>query len=62
MTYRNRVVGWELRKARELEMKIVAVKIEQSNPSPQALIGANEKWAIDFSMESVLRTLEDVIG
>jgi len=61
MTYRNRVVGWELRKARELEKKIVAVKTEISNPSPQALIGANEKWAIDFSTESVLRTLEDML-
>ncbi|MEO5644204.1 MAG: TIR domain-containing protein [Bacteroidia bacterium] len=46
-------VKWEIAKAKELKKKIVAVKIDRCNETPDELYGAGAAWALSFKLESI---------
>lgn len=50
---------WEIEKAKELEKKIIAIKIDATNDSPDALYGYGVKWAYSFSKDAILEKLNE---
>lgn len=51
---------WEIKKAKELEKKLVAVKIDRTYESPSELLNCGALWAMSFSQEAILKALEEV--
>ena len=59
-TAKSRWVDWEIRKAIELKKKLVGVKIDRDNTTPNALLNAGASWAMSFSQEAILKALKGV--
>lgn len=59
-TYTSEWVCWEIDKAKELGLKIIGVKINNSYISPSPLLNCGAKWARSFNQESILSALEVV--
>jgi hypothetical protein len=59
-THLSKWVDWEIRKAIELKKKIIAVKIEQDNISPSAILGIGTSWAKSFTFEAIKNALASV--
>jgi hypothetical protein len=53
-------VPWEIKKAKELNKKLVAVKINRDNTSPEALVESGAAWAMSFTHDEVLKALKEV--
>lgn len=51
-------INWEINKSKEFEKKLVAVKLDSSNESPTAIMGAGAKWAMSYTQESIIKALE----
>lgn len=58
-TYKSEWVNWEIEKAHELGLNIVAVKIDKSYQTPSALYGKNATWAMSYKQDSIIRALND---
>lgn len=52
-------INWEIKKAKELGKKIVAVKIDKSFESPDELLNSRASWAMSFSKDSIIKALEN---
>lgn len=52
-THRSGWVTWEINKAYELGVKIVAVKIKSTYTTPSALFGKGAEWAYSFTFDSI---------
>ena len=50
---------WEIEKSKEEKKKLVGVKIERSNESPEPLLNAGATWAHTYSVESILKALRE---
>ena len=48
---------WEIEKSKEEGKKLVGVKLERSNDSPEPLLNAGATWAYSYSVESILEAL-----
>jgi len=57
-TNASRWVSWEITKAVELKKKIVAVKIDPTNTTPNGLLNVGAKWAMSFSFDSIKKAIE----
>jgi hypothetical protein len=56
-TNRSTWVKWEIEKAIELGKKIVAVKTDRENISPDALLGIGASWAMSFTYDSISKAI-----
>lgn len=56
-THQSEWVNWEIEKAKELNKRIIAVKIKQKYIAPRNLYGIGAIWALDFSEKSILSAL-----
>lgn len=52
-------INWEIKKSIEAKNKLVAIKIERSNSSPDALSGQNATWAMSFTEDAILKALRE---
>jgi Thoeris protein ThsB, TIR-like domain len=52
-------VKWEIKKAVELKKKIIAVKTDTTNTSPNEIIGVGAKWALSFTFTSIKKAIDD---
>ena len=52
-------INWEIKKSIEARNKLVAIKIEKNNESPNALLGQSASWAMSFTEEAILKALRD---
>ena len=52
-------VGWEINKAKELNKKLVAVKIDREYTTPAALFGSGATLAMSFTRDAVLEALKE---
>lgn len=52
-------LNWEINKAKEFGKKLVAVKLDWKNESPDALLNSGAKWA-SFSKDSIIKALDEV--
>lgn len=57
-THKSSWVKWEIEKAVELKKRIIAVKIDTSNSSPNEIIGVGAKWAMSFTYSSIKSAIE----
>lgn len=48
---------WEIEKSAELGKKLVAVKINSSNDSPEPLKGKGASWARTYKIDSILNAI-----
>jgi hypothetical protein len=51
-------VDWEIRKAKELGLSLVGVKLAKTNTSPSALLDCGASWALSFSQDAVVTALD----
>lgn len=56
-THRSRWVAWEIQKAKELGLKLIAVKIDSTHTSPPGLLGAGATWARSFTADGIARAV-----
>jgi hypothetical protein len=56
-THRSQWVSWEIQKAKELGLSLVAVKVKRSYKTPAALLGSKASWAYGFSEEAVAKAV-----
>lgn len=52
-------INWEIKKAKELNKKLVAVKINSSYESPDELLGCGASWAMSFTQDAVIKALKN---
>jgi len=57
-TYKSKWVNWEIKKAIELEKKIVAVKIDNNYTSPSSILDVGASWAKSFTLDSIKNAVE----
>ncbi len=50
---------WEIEKAKAERKKLVAVKIDRSNPTPDPLLNAGASWAYAFDVAPIIRAVEE---
>ncbi len=58
-TYRSAWVTWEIKKAVELNKRIIAVKTDRENTSPDALLGVGASWAMSFTYDAITRAIDN---
>ncbi len=58
-TYKSDWVKWEIRKAKELGKKIVAVKTDRANTSPSELLGTGASWAMSFTYLAISKAIKE---
>jgi hypothetical protein len=58
-THKSDWVKWEIEKAVELKKKIVAVKIDRENISPDPLLGVGASWAMSFTYEAITKAIDN---
>ena len=56
-THQSSWVRWEIDKAVELKKKIVAVKIEAGNKTPDELYGVGASWALSFTFDAIKKAI-----
>lgn len=59
-TYNSSWVKWEIDKAVELNRRIVAVKIKNTNTTPNELLGVGAKWAMSFTEDEITNAVNRV--
>lgn len=52
-THKSTWIKWEITKAVELGKRIVAVKTERENISPDELMGVGASWAMSFTYDAI---------
>ena len=57
-TYRSGWIKWEIKKAIELKKKLVAVKTDSANTSPDEIVGVGATWALSFTFDSITKAIE----
>lgn len=58
-THKSAWVKWEIEKAVELGKRIVAVKTDRENTSPDALFGVGASWAMSFTYEAISKAIDN---
>lgn len=56
-THKSSWCKWEIEKAKELGLILVAVKIDKSYISPSEILGAGATWATSFTYQAVSSAL-----
>lgn len=56
-THKSEWCNWEIEKAKELGLVLVAVKLDTSNTSPPEILNAGATWARSFTLESIAAAL-----
>jgi hypothetical protein len=51
--------NFEVAKSKANRNKIVGVKIDKSNESPEEILDCSAKWAMSFSKEAILKALKE---
>jgi len=58
-TYKSQWVKWEILKAIELRKRIIAVKTDRENISPDELYNIGASWAMSFSYLSITNAIDN---
>ncbi len=51
------LINWEIKKAKYLGKKIVGVKINPTNESPEQILNSGAKWARSFKQDAIINAL-----
>ena len=58
-THKSGWVEWEIEKAVELKRKIIAVKTDAENTSPDAILGVGASWAMSFTFDAIKKAVDE---
>ncbi len=58
-THKSEWVSWEIKKAVELNRKLIAVRTDASNTSPSAILGVGASWAMSFTFDVIKKAVDD---
>ena len=58
-SYTSSWIEWEINKAKELGLKIAAVKINNAYSSPASLLGCGTSWATSFNKDKIIEALNN---
>ncbi|MFK5854500.1 MAG: TIR domain-containing protein [Bacteroidota bacterium] len=58
-THKSAWVKWEIEKAMTLNKRIIAVKTDRKNTSPNALMGIGANWAMSFTYDSITSAIDN---
>jgi len=56
--YRN-WINFEVARSKDYKNKLVAVKLDKENQSPDELIGAGASWAMSFTEDAIVKALNN---
>ena len=56
-THKSGWVKWEIGKAVDLKKKLVAVKTDSENTSPDAILDVGASWAMSFTFDSITKAI-----
>ena len=51
--------NWEIKKAKELNKKLIGVKIDKSYESPSELLNSGASWAMSFTQDAIIKALNN---
>ena len=57
-THKSGWVKWEIEKAVELKRKLIAVKTDAENTSPDAILGVGASWAMSFTFDAIKKAVD----
>ena len=57
-SHKSEWIAWEIKKALELNKKLVAVKIDSEYTSPSAILNVGASWAMSFTFDSIKSAIE----
>ena len=58
-THKSEWVSWEIKKAVELNRKLIAVRTDAKNTSPSAILGVGASWAMSFTFDVIKKAVDD---
>jgi hypothetical protein len=58
-THKSAWVNWEIEKAVELKRKLIAVKTDAENTSPDAILGVGASWAMSFTFDAIKKAVDE---
>lgn len=58
-THKSNWVKWEINKAVELGKRIVSVKTDRENISPEELMGIGASWAMSFTYSAIKTAIDN---
>lgn len=61
LSHKSDWMNWEISRAKELGLKIAAVKIEKANISPDGLFNIKTSWATSFTQVRVIEALDNAV-
>ena len=53
-------INWEIKKSIGEGNKLVAIKIDKSYESPNAILGQDASWALSFTQDAIIKALSEV--
>ena len=59
-TYKSSWVSWEIEKAVNLGKKIIVIKIDRKNISPDELLGIGASWAMSYTYAGIKKAIDNV--
>ena len=58
-THKSGWVKWEIEKAVELNRKLIVVKTNAGNTSPDSILGVGASWAMSFTFDSIKKAVDE---
>jgi hypothetical protein len=52
-------LNYEIAKSKEHKNKLIGVKLDRNNESPEDLINSGASWAISFTRDAIIKALND---
>ena len=61
LSYTSDWINWEIEKAKDLGLKLAAVKIDRAYNSPIGLLGVGTSWATSFTEKQITEALNSAV-
>jgi len=58
-TSKSSWVTWEIKKAKEFNKKLVAVKTSSGNTTPSGLLNVGASWAMSFTFDAIKKAIDE---
>jgi len=52
-------IWWEIERSKEEEKRLIAVKIDSKNPTPDPLYNSSAKWAMSFTVPAIIKAINE---
>lgn len=52
-------IWWEIEKSKAEGNRLIAVKLDRNNPTPDPLLNSGAKWAMSFTQDAVIKAINE---